>query len=154
MIFVDASILESAVGQAGGARDDAQEFFLRSLDEGTTLVTSAVTLFEITTNLETAKQARIEFLTELVLGRLREVLPLEAEDVFHAQRLRYRFPDLHESGLVKLAACWRRAVTEIHTYDGALRHASKAGRRGTRLTGRDRARMAQQAWREKQRRER
>lgn len=149
MIFVDASVLESAIGPAGTAREEAQKFFLQSLDRGVPLVTSAVTLLEIATALESsAKSARSDFLMKLVRGRMHEVWSLEAEDVYHSQGLRFRFPDLHESGLVKLAACWRRGVEEIYTYDGILRHAASAGRRGTRVSGGDRARLAQQAWRE------
>ncbi|MFW6089192.1 MAG: hypothetical protein ACODAB_05530 [Gemmatimonadota bacterium] len=91
---------------------------------------------------------------KLVRGRMCEVWSLEAADLYHAERLTFRFPDLHQSGLVVLAICWRRGVHEIHTFDDLLREAVKAGRRGTRLTGRDRARLAQQAWRERQWRER
>jgi len=148
MIFVDTSVLDSAIGPAGSARDDAQQFFLRSLDEGIPLVTSAAVIFEVIVNLDPAMRVRTDFLIDLIRGRLPEVWALEAEDVFHAQRLDYRFQDLHDSGLIKLAACWRRGVHEVYTYDGALRHAMNSGRRGTRLTGRDRARRAQQEWRE------
>lgn len=150
VIFVDTSVLDGAFGTAGSVRDDSQEFFLQSLESGTTLVTSAVVLFEVVVR-EATPRVRTDLMVELVLGRLREVWALEAEDVFHAQRMRYRFPDLHDAGLIKLASCWRRGVHEIHTYDGALCYAANAGRRGTRLTGRDRARLAQQAWRERRR---
>lgn len=154
MIFVDASVLRCAIGPAGDARDETQDFFLRSLDRGIPLVTSAMSLLEITAALDSAERcARGDYLMKLVRGRMCEVWSLEAEDLYHAERLQFRFPELHESGLVVLATCWRRGIHEIHTFDDILRRAARAGRRGTRLTGRDRARMAQQAWRERQWRE-
>lgn len=154
MIFVDGSVLQSVVGEAGAERAHAQAFFLRSLDLGIPIVTSAAALFEATVSFgEHGELRRTDGLMDLVRGRMAEIWPLEAEDFFHAQNLRYRFPHLHEAALIKLAACERRGVGGIQTFDGALRHASHQGSRGTRLTGRDRARPYRLAYAEKRRRE-
>ena len=72
---------------------------MKSLDEGAPLVTSAAVIFEVIANIDPAMQVRTDFLIELIRGRLPEVWDLEAEDVFHAQRLEYRFQELHGSSL-------------------------------------------------------
>src|SRR5690606_24109157 len=70
-------------------------------------------------------------------GVLCEVWPLETDDIEYGLRLRYKFPDVDHATLIKLAACWRRNVDEIETFDPSLRRAIDAGARGTRLTALD-----------------
>ena len=155
MIFVDGCVLESAVGAAGAPRAEAQQYFLRCLDLGIPLATSAAAVLQATTRFEAADRVdRIDRLLELVRGRCVDVWSLEFEDVCHAHRLRGDFPDLDERALVKLAACRRRGVAAIHTYDGMLRYASRLCAGGMRPTAADRARAFQRKWEEERRRER
>lgn len=153
MIFVDASVLEAAIRTADPRGDQAQKFFLRCLDLKIPLCTSAADLLDLTMAGSGIDLPHCR-LFELVRGRMVEIWPLEADDILHADQMRPRFPKLQQRALVTLAACRRRGVGGIHTFDPALRHASRLGSRGTSLTGRQRARFAQIEWRAAREKER
>ena len=122
MIFVDTNVFMYAVGRAHPLRDTARDFFFQANRDGTALCTSAEVLQELAhaympvERLETLDAA----ISLLVRARV-EVWPLEFEDVTLARQLHERHPTLGARDLCHLAACRRRGVREIKTFDHTLR---------------------------------
>lgn len=149
MIFVDSNVLLAAVGPEGPERRDAQGFFLQTLERRIPLCTSALAVLEVMDLCDRDRRlSRTDTVLKLVQGRFARVWPLEIEDLLHAHDRRTGFGHLVERDLVKLAACRRRGVGGVKTYEMPLRAAFKLGRRGYTRTARELAEAFQAAWEE------
>ncbi len=121
MIFVDANVFMYAVGREHPLRSEAQAFFLSALESGEVLVTSAETLQELLhAYLPVGRTGTLEAALTLAAGRMAQIWPIEADDVFLARTLMDRYPALGARDLIHLASCLRREVTEIKTFDRTL----------------------------------
>lgn len=120
MIFVDTNVFMYAVGRDHPLRTPAREFFQQSLEHKERLVTSA----EVTQELLHAylPVGRISTLDSALLlaQSLAEIWPVEMADVIHARILHNRHPGLGARGLLHLASCQRRRISQIKTFDQAL----------------------------------
>lgn len=148
MIYVDADVLEAAVGASGWRRQHARGFFLRCLEHGTPLCTSALVLYELAAGCRRdGLWGRSAAVRMLVRGRIQRVMTLEADDVHRADRLRYSLPLLTERGLLTFAICQRRGVGAVATFDRELRRTFKYGALGMKQTAAEIARIHQEKWR-------
>lgn len=121
MIFVDTNVLMYAVGGAHPLRDEAREFFLVSVKEGTPLVTSAEVLQELLhAYLPVDRTDTLDAALRLARGRIGTVWAVEEEDVRLARALMDNHPALGARDLLHLACCRRRDVTRARTFDRAL----------------------------------
>ena len=122
MIFVDTNLFMYAVGRPHPLRDPAQEFFVQANRNGTPLCTSAEVLQELVhAYLPVARIETLDAAMALIRGSRMEVWPLEEEDVTLARQLHEQFSGLSPRDLCHLASCRRRGVTQIKTFDHALR---------------------------------
>ena len=122
MIFVDTNLFMYAVGRPHPLRDPAQEFFVQANRNGTPLCTSAEVLQELVhAYLPVARIETLDAAMALIRGSRMEVWPLEEEDVTLARQLHEQFSGLSPRDLCHLASCRRRGVSQIKTFDHALR---------------------------------
>lgn len=120
MIFVDTNVIMYAVGRPHPLREDAQSFLAESVAREAPLATSAEVLQELLhAYVPVGRTATLDAALTLV-GDLMTVWPLEAEDVSVARHLVGRYTGLGARDLVHLAACRRRKVDALRTYDRAL----------------------------------
>ena len=125
MIFVDTNLFMYAVGRPHPLRDPAQEFFVQANRNGTPLCTSAEVLQELVhAYLPVARIETLDAAMALIRGSRMEVWPLEEEDVTLARQLHEQFSGLSPRDLCHLASCRRRGVSQIKTFDHALRAVS------------------------------
>ncbi len=122
MIFVDTSVFLHAVGAEHPLRAPSVAFFLDSRrQKGGALVTSAEVLQELL-HLYTP-QNRLEELDaalQLAVDVCIDVWSVETADVRLGRTLMTSYPGLSSRGLLHLASCRRRNVSEIRTWDRAL----------------------------------
>ncbi len=124
MIFVDSNVFIYAVGRPHPLRAEAQEFFISSRAQGKKLVTSAEVLQELLhAYLPVARTATLDAALTLVIRVVDEVFPIEGELVLHARRLADRYPALTARDLIHLAVCRLKRVSELRTFDRALKDA-------------------------------
>ncbi len=127
MIFVDTNLFMYAVGRPHPLRDRARKFFVEVNRNRTPLCTSAEVLQELVqAYLPVARIEALDAAMALVLRSRVEVWPLEEEDVTLARQLHERYSGLSPRDLCHLASCRRRGVSEIKTFDHALRAVSSA----------------------------
>ena len=120
MIYVDTNVVMYAVGRPHPLQDNAQQFFARAVADSVPLATSAEVLQELLhAYLPVKRLATLDAAMTLVADLL-TVWPLEADDVAVARDLSQRHAGLGARDLVHLAACRRRRVQSLHTYDRAL----------------------------------
>ena len=94
---------------------------------GTPLCTSAEVLQEMVhAYLPVARFQTLDAAMALVLRSRVEVWPLQEEDVTLARQLHEQYPSLSPRDLCHLASCRRRGVSEVKTFDQALRAAAGA----------------------------
>lgn len=121
MIFVDTNVFMYAVGRDHPLRSEARSFFLKSLESGETLVTSAEVLQEMMhAYVPVGRIETLDAALSLARGRMAQLWPVETEDVLLARSLMDRHPPLGARDLLHLASCKRRAVERIKTFDRAL----------------------------------
>ena len=122
MIFVDTNVFMYAVGRPHPLRTVAREFFLMCNGSRTPLCTSAEVLQELVhAYLPVARVEALDAAMALVARSRAEVWPLEDEDVTLARQLNEQYPTLGARDLCHLASCRRRGVSEVMTFDRALR---------------------------------
>lgn len=125
MIFVDTNLFMYAVGRSHPLRDPARDFFVEANRNGTPLCTSAEVLQELVhAYLPVARIETLDAAMALIRGSRVEVWPLEEEDVTLARQLHEQYSGLSPRDLCHLASCRRRGVSEIKTFDHALRAVS------------------------------
>lgn len=128
MIFIDTNVFMYAVGRPHPLRDPAREFFVESNRNGTPLCTSAEVLQELVhAYLPVGRLRTLDAAMSLVLGFRVEVWPLEEEDVTLARQLHEQYPTLGPRDLCHLASRRRRGVSQVKTFDQALRAACRHG---------------------------
>lgn len=121
MIFVDTSVLVYAVGGEHPHREEAREFFRRSIREELTLVTSSEVLRELLqTYVASGRTDTLDAALTLAEGRIGRVWSVEEDDVQLARRLAEEFPALDGRDLLHLASCRRREVDRVKTFDRPL----------------------------------
>ncbi len=122
MIFIDTNVFMYAVGRPHPLRTAAREFFLLCNGNRTPLCTSAEVLQELVhAYLPVARVEALDAAMELVARARVQVWSLEEEDVTLARQLHEQYPMLGARDLCHLASCRRRGVSEVMTYDQALR---------------------------------
>lgn len=125
MIFVDTNLFMYAVGQPHPLRDPAREFFVEANRKGRPLCTSAEVLQELVhAYLPVARFQALDAAMALIRRFQVEVWPLEEEDVTLARQLHEQYSSLSPRDLCHLASCRRRGVSQIKTFDQALRAVS------------------------------
>lgn len=120
MTFVDTSVFMYAVGRPHPLREEAQTFFVRSLEERVPLATSVEVLQELLhAYLPVGRLSTLDAAWTLAES-LATVWPIEPEDVRHARNLADTHPALGARDLLHFACCQRRSVNNVKTYDRAL----------------------------------
>lgn len=121
MIFVDTNVVMYAVGRSHSLREPARRVFREAAREQQPLVTSAEVLQELLhAYLPVGRFAALDAALALVEGAVREIWPVDAADVRLARRLAGEHRNLGARDLIHLAACRRRGVREIRTFDHHL----------------------------------
>ena len=121
MIFVDTNVFMYAVGGEHPLRREARDFFERSLEEGTPLVTSAEVLQELLhAYLPVGRMETLDAAVTLLDGVVGVIWSVEAEDARLARTLADQHQGLGARDLMHLACCRRREVSRVKTFDRAL----------------------------------
>lgn len=122
MIFVDTNVFVYAVGRDHPLKSQARAVFEQAVAEpGQPLVTSAEVLQELLhVYLPVNRWRTLNDALELVARSVREVWPIEPDDVLDAVRLAESHPGLGARDLLHLACCQRRGIRHIRTFDRAL----------------------------------
>ena len=124
MMFVDANVFMYAVGRAHPLRETAIDLLTKAHNDGVELFTSAEVLQELLHAYHpVGRSETLRDALDLVIRSVAEVWPLELEDVDLAAQLREEHPSLSARDLCHLASCRRRRVSEVMTFDVALRGA-------------------------------
>lgn len=132
MTFVDTNVLMYAVGRAHPLREPARDFFREQLDSREPLVTSAEVLQELMhAYVPVNRIDTLDAALALVHGRIGTIWSVEPEDVELARDLLDRHAHLGARDLLHLAACTRRGVRKIKTFDRALAAVFASGLRGS-----------------------
>lgn len=127
MIFVDTNLFMCAVGRAHPLRDEARLFFERAVEDRQALYTSAQVLQELLhAYLPVGRLQTLDDALELIARSVVDVWPLEPADVRLARGLHAQLPELDARDLCHVAACRRRGVKQVRTFDRGL--AAMAGR--------------------------
>ena len=122
MIFVDTNVFMYAVGRPHPLRGPARGFFVECNRNRTPLCTSAEVLQELVhAYLPVARLQTLDSAMALIVRSRVEVWPLEEEDGTLARQLYEQYPTLGARDLCHLASCRRRNVSEVKTFDQALR---------------------------------
>lgn len=122
MIFIDTNVFMYAVGRPHPLRGPAREFFVECKRNRTPLCTSAEVLQELVhAYLPVARLHTLDSALALIVRSRVEVWPLEEADVTLARQLSEQYPTLGARDLCHLASCRRRSVSEVKTFDHALR---------------------------------
>ena len=122
MIFIDTNVFMYAVGRPHPLRGPAREFFVECKRNRTPLCTSAEVLQELVhAYLPVARLHTLDSALALIVRSRVEVWPLEEADVTLARQLSEQYPTLGARDLCHLASCRRRNVSEVKTFDHALR---------------------------------
>ena len=122
MIFVDTNVFMYAVGRSHPLRDPARRFFEEAIeDPDQALCTSAEVLQELLhAYLPVGRIDTLDAALVLARSTMREIWPIEPDDVDIARALVDEHPELGARDLLHLACCRRRGVKRVQTYDRAL----------------------------------
>ena len=121
MIFVDTNVWMYAVGRDHPLRSEARDFLAASLENGRELGASAEVLQELLhAYLPVGRTATLDAALTLLRGTVREIWPVDADDVWHARGLVAELPHLGARDLLHVACCRRRGVREAKSFDRAL----------------------------------
>lgn len=121
MTFLDTNVLMYAVGRDHPLREKAREWLGLGLDGEVHLVTSAEVLEELLhAYLPVGRTTSLDRAFRRVRSGVREVWPVEEDDVRLARLLADDHERLSARDLVNLAICRRREVRRIRTFDRAL----------------------------------
>lgn len=121
MIFVDTNVFMYAVGREHPLREPARAFFLEALEERRVLVTSAEVLQELLhVYLAAGRLETLDAALSLARGRMASIWSIESDDVDLARALVTRHAGLHARDLIHVAACVRRGVERVKTFDRSL----------------------------------
>ena len=121
MTFVDTNVFMYAVGGPHPLREPARDFLLGVFEEDRVLVTSAEVMQELLhAYLAVSRRAEIDHAFTLIESCTQEVWSVEPEDVSLAWALAESHPALAARDLVHLAACKRRGVEKVMTFDRRL----------------------------------
>lgn len=121
MIFVDTNLIMYAVGRDHPLRPEARAFFLEAVEQSWPLCTSAEVLQELLhAYLPVDRLATLDAALTLVERCIPTVWPLEVDDVRLARAALSQHPGLSARDLLHLAACRRRGVRRVKTFDRAL----------------------------------
>jgi predicted nucleic acid-binding protein len=125
VIFVDTNVIMYAVGRSHPLKADARAFFESSLaDRSKALCTSAEVLQELMhAYVAVDRPQTLDAAFTLVEACIPTVWDVTAEDVLAAKLLVDVRRELGARDLLHLAMCRRRRVTEIETFDRALKAA-------------------------------
>lgn len=121
MIFVDANLFIYFIGTEDPRREQAWDFFRRSRERTTPLVTSAEVLQELLhVYVRQNEQGNLHAAFDLVEATVSEVWSVHREDVEMAANMINAHPELEARDLVHLACCVRRQPDDLMTFDRAL----------------------------------
>lgn len=121
MIFVDTNVFMYAVGRPHPVRPEARQFFSEASANHQALVTSAEVMQELLhAYLPVSRLETLDLALELATRSTIDIWAFEAEDVRLARRLQSQFPELGARDLCHFAACRRRGVNRIQTFDRGL----------------------------------
>ena len=122
MTFVDTNVFMYAVGRSHPLRGPARRFFEESVeDPARALCTSAEVLQELLhAYLPVGRLDTLDAALTLARGTMREIWPVEPDDVDIARALVDEHPELGARDLLHLACCRRRGVKRVQTYDRGL----------------------------------
>lgn len=124
MTFVDTNVWMYAVGGPHPLREKARAWIRPAFERDLDLATSAEVLQELLhAYLPVGRLGTLDRAFRLARSGVREVWPLEEDDVRLARILAERHAGLSARDLVSLAICRRREVEAIHTFDRALAEA-------------------------------
>ena len=124
MIFVDTNVFMYAVGGPHPLKARARDFFNESFLNFEPLCTSVEVLQELLhAYLPIRRFDALEDALAMIRRARVDVWPLEEADVMLARQLSSTYPALAARDLCHLASCRRRGVSEIMTFDQALRAA-------------------------------
>jgi predicted nucleic acid-binding protein len=128
MIFVDSNVFIYAVGRSHPLREDAQNFFLESSENGKRLVTSAEVLQELLhVYLPLGRVETLDAALELATKGVDYIIPIDSEAVMHARALSNRHPGLTARDLLHLSTCQLNRIKELKTFDQSLFAAFQRG---------------------------
>lgn len=130
MIFVDTNVFMYAVGRDHPLKSEARAVFEQAVGQpAKPLVTSAEVLQELLhAYLPVGRMQTLSDALELVARSVREIWPVEPEDVLEAVRLADTHPALGARDLIHLSCCERRGVREVRTFDRGLKAVFSRGR--------------------------
>ena len=121
MIFVDTNVFVYAVGRPHPLQQEARLFLEESLTEQVPLVTSSEVLQELMhIYLPVRRMQTLDAAYAVIEARIHDVWPMKPEDVRLARLLADSHGELNARDLVLLAACQRRGVRKMMTFDRAL----------------------------------
>ncbi len=121
MIFVDSNVFIYAVGRPHPLRNEAQDFFLASSEQGKRLATSAEVLQELLhVYLPVGRMATLDAALELATKGIDLVIPINSEMVLLARDLADRHPGLTARDLLHLSVCQLNKIKELKTFDRNL----------------------------------
>lgn len=121
MIFVDSNVFMYAVGRPHPLQHDARDFFASARIGQDILVTSAEVLQELLhAYLPVQRMETLDAALALARARVQSIWAVEPEDVLHARLLADSAREVGARDLLHLAACQRRGVSRIHSFDRAL----------------------------------
>ncbi|MCP4677131.1 MAG: type II toxin-antitoxin system VapC family toxin [Deltaproteobacteria bacterium] len=125
MIFVDTNVIMYAVGRSHPLKSEAREFFEAGLtDPGVRLCTSAEVLQELMHAYVTVDRIHtLDAAFTLVDACIPEVWDVTKEDIHAARFLVDAHGELGARDLLHFAMCDRRRVSQMKTFDRALRAA-------------------------------
>ncbi|MGH8625804.1 MAG: type II toxin-antitoxin system VapC family toxin [Gammaproteobacteria bacterium] len=125
MIFVDTNVFMYAVGRAHPLQAEARAFFLQATEApNVRLCTSAEVLQEfLHAYLPVQRLATLDAALHLARSAVREIWPIEEDDVQAARALVDHYAGLGARDLLHLACCRRRGITQIKSFDRGLQAA-------------------------------
>ena len=127
MIFVDANVFMYFVGSDDPRKHEARDFFSRSSERRTRLVTSSEVLQELLhVYISRSQPRRLAAAFDLVDVAVSDVWSVDREDVETARHMVAAYPGLEARDLVHLACCIRREPDDLMTFDRALAAAWRA----------------------------
>lgn len=121
MTFLDTNVVMYAVGRPHPLREKARAWLRPAYAADLHLVTSAEVLQELLhAYLPVGRTRSLDRAFRVVRSVVRDVWPVEEDDVHLARLLAEDHGDLSARDLVNLAVCRRREVRRIRTFDRTL----------------------------------